>query len=889
MPRRMRVLALLRNLFRATRVERELDDELRAYVDLLADEKRRAGMPVDASRRAALVDLQGIEQVKEGVRDVRAGVHLEQLWRDCSYGIRMAARHRGFTVAAALTLALGIGAATATFTIVDTIVFRPLPYRDAGRLVKIWANASAEPIDNVSLLEYQTIKEQNHVFEGVAADDGSDVAVIAHESGREMAGGAIVTPEWLTTLGVQPVLGRGFRADEGQPGREGVIVLTQEYWRRRFKSDPGVIGTAVQVDGSPATIIGVLPANVLRYGADVLRPLVTSRYPATEHHRDLDVVARLRPGITIASAQAEIDVIAERLALAYPETNRGRRFTVIALDKYYASVEPKAIRGLTLSLGAVALVLLIACFNVANLLMARAAARSRECLIRAALGASRMRLVSQLLAENMILFLLGGTLGVLLASWTVDSVVALAITEGYVPQRMAISLDGRVLAFTIGVSLVSGLTFGLVPALRASRVELNEGLRDSTRNVGGGHARSRTRRLLIVAELTLSLVLLIGFGLLIRSFLGLNAATAGFDSTRLIEAVSDGGRSFAPAIDYWQATLQRVRAMPGVESVAVSSRPPLRGARTQQFLVDGMNLPADQAPKAGDILVSADYFASLRIPVIKGRVFSDADTHVSTPVVVISQSLADRRFPNQNPLGRRLRLNERAPMICCSAGGPVENTWREIIGVVADIRQGNLEEQPAETIYRPFTQIVEHDMYVLVKARTDADMMRLAAALSSELGRLHPGSQWWDVRPTEETIRASESVRLRRFVVILLGIFAALALILAAVGLYGVMAYFVLERRHEIAVRIALGATRSVVLRNVLGEAARLAAAGLLLGGIVAHFLSRFISSLLFGIGVNDLVTYVAVSGVLAAVALCASYLPANRAASIDPIEALKE
>ena len=330
---RSRVAALLRNLFRGGATERELDDELRAYVDMVVDDKRRSGLTPEQARRSALAELQGLEQVKERVRAVRAGALLAQVWRDVGYGLRIARRNPGFTLAAILTLALGIGAATATFTVVDTIVIRPLPYREPGRLVKIWASASSEPIDNVALAEFQDISDQNHVFAEVAADDGMDFTVLTMAGQRAPANGAIVTPQWLSTLGVQPILGRGFLPDEGQPGRDHVVILTDDYWRRRFNADPGVIGKTLEIDGTASTIVGVLPPNVLRYGADFLKPLVSATYPADRQRRDLDVVARLRPGATVASAQAEVDVIANRMASVYPESNQGRRFSVIPLEK----------------------------------------------------------------------------------------------------------------------------------------------------------------------------------------------------------------------------------------------------------------------------------------------------------------------------------------------------------------------------------------------------------------------------------------------------------------------------------------------------------------------------------------------------------------------------
>jgi putative ABC transport system permease protein len=528
--------------------------------------------------------------------------------------------------------------------------------------------------------------------------------------------------------------------------------------------------------------------------------------------------------------------------------------------------------------------------NVANLLLARNAMRTRECVVRSALGASRTRLMRQLLVENLILFLAGGGLGCFIAWWALDSVVALAVAGGYVPERLMVPLDGRVLIFSLVVSMATGLVFGLAPAWQASRVDLDTGLKESILAARGGAPGGRAKRALIVAELTLSVVLLVGFGLVIRSVAGLYRNIDGFVPDRLLETGSDAGREFDPAVRRWQRALDSVRSIPGVEWAAVSSRPPVHGSRQQAFSVDGRAAGAPgQAPRAGDILISADYFAAMGMALIKGRTFDDHDTGGSIPVAIVSETLARQVFPGEDPIGRRIRLDERSPMSCCAAAGPVENVWREIVGVVADIRQANLDEAPAATIYRPFTQIVEHDMFLMVRARTDRDMPRVAAALPGILRQVDPGMDWWDVRSMRQVIADSGAIRGRRFVVRLLGGFAALALVLAAIGLYGVMAYFVAERRREIAVRVALGATRAIVLTQVLGEAVRLLAVGLVTGAIAAQFLTRLIASLLFGVGAADIPTHLAVFALLATVTLLASYLPARRAASIDPIAALRE
>jgi putative ABC transport system permease protein len=814
---------------------------------------------------------------------------MEQLRRDVSYGARMAGRNPGFTAAAVLTLALGIGAATAIFSVADAIVFRPLPYADVDRLVKIWGRSAADPVDNMSLADFKDVSERSAIFEQVAGDDGMGFRVQSDGSSH-FVDGALVTPQWLSTLGVRPVLGRGFLPEEFQPGRDDVVILTDAYWRHRFAADATVVGRTIAADGRTVTILGVLPPNVLRYGAGFLKPLVLSAYPSGRDYRNLDVFARLRPGVTLAAAQAELDVLGRQLEAVYPSADVNHSFRIVPLDKYYAALSPSAGRRLILMLGAVGLVLLIACVNVANLLLARAATRTRECVIRTALGASRARLARQLLIENVLLFLAGGALGCFMAWWTLDWVVALAIAGGHVPERMAIALDGRVLAFSLIVSAVTGMVFGLAPAWQASRVDLTVGLKDSSPTMHGSARRGRTGRALIVAELTLTVVLLVSCGLVVRSLFALYGNVDGFVPDRLLETMSDAGREFEPAVRKWRAAVDRARSIPGVEWAAVSSRPPVHGGRRQTFSVAGRPPVApEQEARAGDILISADYFRTMGIPIVKGRAFSENDTAQAPPVVIVSETLARQIFPDEEPIGRRIRLNERSPMTCCVAAGSVENAWREIVGVAGDIRQANLDEAPAATIYRPYTQIVEHDMFLMVRTRTDRDTARVAAVLPAELHTADPAMEWSDVRPMRQVIAESGAIRERRFVMLLLGAFAALALVLAAVGLYGIMAYFVAERRREIAVRVALGATPPVVLGQVLGEALRLLVIGLIAGALAAQAMTRLISSLMFGVHSTDIPTHLAVFALLGTVAMLASYWPARRAASVDPMTVLRE
>ena len=881
---RSRVASFLRNVMLRQQVEQDLDDELRAYVEMAADEKRDEGMSGSAARRAALLELGGVEQVRESVRDVRAGALLDQFRQDLSYGLRTLRRNRGLTAVAIVTLAIGIGANSAIFSIVDTVVLRPLPYRDADRLVKIWGSTSAEPTDNVSLPDYLDIRAESDVFELIAADD------FAPGDGLGQAiSGAQVTGTWLEALGVQPMLGRAFAADEGLPGHDHVLLLTHSTWQHRFAADPAVVGRTLRGEDGPYTVIGVLPPNVLRYGNDFLKPMVESTYSHDRGHHDLDVFGRLKHGVTIAQARAQLDSIADRLQRQYPHTNTNLRFKVAPLDKNYASTDPRANRALMLMLGAVGLVLLISCANVANLLLARAVTRSRECVIRAALGASRARLVRQMLVESVLLFLIGGALGVLLARVTVDSLLALAVTGGYVPERMAVAVDARVLIFTLAISFIAGVLFGLLPALQASKVDLHDGLRGTSPSSSGGLRRRRASRLLIVSELAISVVLLVGCGLMIRSFLRVQASNGGINPENLLETYAEGGRSFPESLTFWRMVLDRVRQDRGVLTAAVTSRPPVHGSRRQTFSIEGRTPVVGDDMQAGDILVSEDYFKTMGVPLLKGRAFSEKDSGASTPVVIVSQSLVRKHFPNEEPLGKRVMLSERRPMLCCTSPGPVENTWREIVGVAADVRQDSLDEQPALTLYRPYSQIVEHDMFLMVRARSATDASRLAIELGPILQSVDRSREWADVRLMQDVIGHSESVRLRRFVLILFAIFAGLALLLAAVGTYGVMSYVVADRTREIGIRVALGATRSTVMQHVLSDTVRLTLVGLVIGWVAAQGLVRFMTSMLFGISGSDIVTYAGVSCVLAGVALLASYVPARRATTVDPLVALRQ
>jgi predicted permease len=812
----------------------------------------------------------------------------DDLWREVSHAVRGLLRNKGFAVIAIATVAIGVGASAAIFTLVDTVVFRPLPYEDPARLVKVFDTQPGVPADDVSWADFVDLAAQQDVFERVAGDDGMGFNIRVGDGPLEAVGGAMVTAAWLDTLGVKPLLGRGFLADDFAAGRGQVALLAHTFWARRFGSDPATVGRTIVVDDEPFTIIGVLPPNVLRFGADVVRPLIAAEYPQARSRRDLDVVARLKPGVTIARAQAALDTVARRLADDYPTTNTRHGFRVVSLGKYYASLERGAERGLLLMLGAVGLVLLVACTNVTNLILARTVARSRECLVRTALGASRARLVRQLLVETGVLFLAGGALGVVVARWSLDALLAFAVTGGYVPERFAVVVDARILFISLAVCLAAALLSGLAPALQASRIDLSGALKSSGSTTSSGLKRRRARRLLIVAELAMTLVLLIGAGLLVRSLLQLRARASGIDATNLLLTASDGGLEFPVAVAYWRRALERTQALPGVQAAAITSRPPVHDSRSQRVLVEGQTrAAAEHVPRAGDIQISADYFGTTGIPILQGRAFTDRDDAGSAPVVIVSQSFARRHFRGVSPLGRRVSFLEESS-ICCSAAGPVEGVWREIVGVVADVRQASLEDAPDMTVYRPFTQIVTHDMFLLVRARSAHDAASLVARLEGHLAAMDPARVWADVRFMQHAIDASAAVRVRHFVLTLFAWFGGLAMLLAAAGISAVMAYAVAERTREIGIRVALGASRRQVLVHVFGEALMLAGVALVVGALAAQLASRFIASLLFDVSAMDVVTYAGAALVLVVVALVATGVPARRAARIDPLVALR-
>ena len=804
---------------------------------------------------------------------------METLWKDLRFGVRTLAKSPGFAAVAVLTLALGVGATTAIFSVVNALLLRPLPFKDLDRLVAVWEAVPAQGVERNEISEpnYLDWRAQSSSFEHLAVYSWWSVNVSGVET-PERVQGFQVSPNFFDALGARAALGRTFLPEEEQPGKDRVVILSDGYWRSRFAADPAIVGKTLTLNGIGRTVVGVMPKGFdYPTGGEMWSPYrfdPANTSPRYAHF--LLGVGRLRAGVTREQAEAELGGVAARLEQQYPETNAGRR---VAVRPLLADTVRQYRPMLLLMLAAVGFVLLIACANVANLLLARAASRSREMAIRAALGAGRLRILRQLLTESLMLALAGGGLGVLLAVWGVDLIAALFPSDfvRYIPGWGQIGVDRRALLFTLAVSLAAGVLFGLAPALRASRADLNDALKEGGK--AGGAERNRLRSLLVVAEVALSLVLLAGAGLMLRSFVRLLEVKPGFDPERVLVAElilpRARYREDAQAVEFYSRLREGVGGLPGVRSAALTSFIPLAGSNaTTGFTVEGQPRPPHgQEPEANYRAVTPGYFSTMRIPLVGGRAFDEGDAAGAERVCVVNEALARKYFPGEDPLGRYVR----------GEGGTPEAQLKRIVGVVGDVRH-NLDEDPKPEIYFPEAQDASRSM-VLV-ARADADPLSLAPAVRAQVQALDRDLPVYNVR-TMDQVRA-ESIFRQRFSVVLLGIFAALALALASVGLYGVISYTVTQRTHEIGVRMALGAQGGDVLRMVVRQGMAHVAVGVGAGLAGSLLLTRVMAGLLYGVSATDPATFAGVSLLLAAVALAACLVPARRAAKVDPIKALR-
>ncbi|MBV8858086.1 MAG: ABC transporter permease [Acidobacteria bacterium] len=812
---------------------------------------------------------------------------MRTLLQDLRFGVRTLGKSKGFTAVAVLTLALGIGANTAIFSVVNGLLLRPLPYADSERLAIIWTHSPGANVaqDWPSPGQFSAVKAAATSFEDLALAQGQSLN-LAGESGAERIGAVRTTSNMFALLGARPAVGRVFLPEEDAPGRPRTVVLSHGLWQRRFGSDPSAVGRALTLNGQSYEVVGVMPADFqLGYEvmptvgavqqADVLLPLpLSAEGMARQGDENYNIVARLKPGATFERAQAELNLAARNLAQQFPENypqSRAFSFSVRPLlEQVVGDVRP----ALLILLGAVAFVLLIACANVANLLLARAAVREKEMAVRTAIGAGRWRIVRQLLTESVALSFVGGALGLLVAFWGLDALRALS--PGNIPRLQNVALDGRVLLFTSAVTTLTGVLFGLAPALRGSRVNLGETLKEGGRALAGGGGQ-RLRNALVVAEVALSLVLLVGAGLLIRSFMRVQQVEPGFDARGVASLrLSVGGTGYQGerSSEFYRQLLERARALPGVESAGLVTILPLGGGIGWGGVTIEGYVPAggQDAIQADYRVAGMGYFETMRVPLKSGRYFDERDAKDSTPVAIIDESMARTYWRGADPVGRRLKT------------GGDDAPWLTIVGVVGGVKQYALDTDSRVTVYLPHGQNPSGTMYLV--ARTSSDPDALAPALVREARAIEPNVAVFDVKTMEG--RLSESLARRRFAMLALGLFALVALLLAAVGIYGVMSYSVAQRTREIGVRVALGASRRDVLGLVLKRGMLLALVGIGAGLAGAFALTRLMASLLFGVSAADPVTYAAIALLLGTAALLACYVPARRATKVDPMVALR-
>jgi putative ABC transport system permease protein len=793
------------------------------------------------------------------------------------YGARMLLKKPGFTLIAVITLALGIGANAAIFSVVNAVLLRPLPFKDPDRLMLIRETKIPQfPEFSVSPGNFLDWRNQNTVFERLVAFNGVSFNMVG-TGDPEQIRGMKVTDGFFAMLGAQPQLGRDFLPEEDQPGRNNVVILSNGLWQRRFGGDPKILNQALTLSGQSYTVIGVMPAT-FRFGGpdlDLWTPMAFTAREAQIHGGHwLSAIGRLKPGATENQARAEMVAIAGRLAAQYPDANTGWSVKLMPLLDYIVrDIKP----ALVVLLCAVAFVLLIACANVANLLLARAAGRQKEIAIRTALGAGRARIIRQLLTESVLLALLGGAGGLGLAKWGMDLLLKLAPED--LPRMSDVALDGRALAFTAAVTLLTGLIFGLVPALQSSRPNLNETMNETGRGSTEGRRRQLVRGALVVLEVASALVLLVSSGLLIKSFWRLQQVDPGFNPDNTLTLSVSLPRSKYPEepqqVAFFQQLLEKVRALPGVQAAGATNPLPMAGDTVLGFVVQGRPpLPPGASQSTNYYSVSADYFKAMGIRLLRGRLISERDVKEAPHVAVINETMAKKIFPDEDPIGKRITFD----------GGEANPDWYEIVGVVGDVKQYGLDQATPMQTYEPYTQ--QTYPFMTLVARASGDPTKLTAAIRNAVLELDKEQPIANIRTLDRIL--STSTAQQRFSTLLLGVFAAVAMSLAAVGIYGVLSHAVTQRTPEIGIRMALGAARGDVLRLVVGAGMRLAMIGVAAGLAVAFGLTRLMSALLFGVSPTDPMIFGLIPLLIVIVALLACYIPARRATKVDPLVALR-
>lgn len=886
---RRHLAAGLGGLWRRDRVERELDAELRAYLDESIDAKVAAGLTLDDAARAARLAMGSLEAVKDDVRDAGWEHHIETLWQDVRYALRMLASAPGFTAVAVLTLALGVGANSTIFTVINSTLLKPLPYPEADRLVLVWKTYASDPddVNIVSAPDFWDWDRENDVFARMAIFDSAGKAynLGIEGSGRQAEGvsGVRVTAGFFDVLGVTPFIGRTFRPEEETPGRHRAVILSHGLWARRYGSDQSLVGRTIRIDGEPYMVVGVLPRDFhFQFFSGPRELFVPAWFTEGDHQRDSNsfiAMARLKPGVSVAQANAEIAAIQSNLARQYPDDAAGTGATVVEMSAFGLT----DLRNLMLALlAAVGFVLLIASVNVANLLLARGARRKREMAIRRALGASGWRITRQLLVESLVLATLGGTAGLLAAIWG-SSLLVQILPRAFarLPFRPldGVHVDASVLAFTLLVSSITGILFGLAPALAAFRPEASDPLKERGSDPAGG-GRGRARQALVAAEVALTLVVLCGAGLMIQSMWRLLSVEPGFDPVNVLTmqtALPQENLYYGPPVKarFCQDLDEQVGTVAGVVSVGAAAHLPMSGNAGRGFAIEGRpEPPPGEGASASYSVACPGYFRTMGVPVLRGREFTHQDTLASPPVIVVNQAMAERYWPGEQALGKRIRLG------ITGAAEP----WLAIVGIVGNVRHWGLADEVPPQFFRPYTQAAWPWMTVVV--RTETSPRGFIGPVTRALLRGEPDQPASNVRTMEEIVAAS--VGPRRFPVLLLTVFALLALTLALVGIVGVVSYSVEQRTHEVGVRVALGAQRRDIVALFVGRNMVWVLAGIGIGLAGSLVLMRLIEAMLFGVRPTDPGVLAVVSAVLFAAALAASYIPARRATRLDPVVALR-
>jgi putative ABC transport system permease protein len=815
---------------------------------------------------------------------------MSTLMNDIRYGVRMLAKAPGFTAVAALSLAIGIGANTAIFSVIDAVLLRPLAIGEPSRVVFVqehWRDLTG----GMSVGNFMAVRQEGTVFASVSASGSAGFNLAMPQQAPERVDGEIVTADYFTTFGVQPLAGRVFTAEEDRPGHAQAVVISARLWQTHFQADPAIVGQSLRINGLPYTVLGVMPSKFdpLLNNSDIWVPAAfTARQLADYDNHYLSVAARLGPGVSLAQAQAQLDVVAGRLGREHPIDDKERGLGLTLLSTALLGDQKSVLR---MMLAAVGFLLLIACANIANLQLARSRARQKEIGLRAALGASPSRIVRQLLAENVVLGAAGGVVGILLGFWGVSWIVANG--PAGVPRLDQARVDGAALAFACGVTLVSSFLFGLAPALRSASTRLSEVFKGSAGTSSA--SRDRVRSALVLGEIALALMLMAGAGLLIRSALAVSHVNPGFDASNLVL-----GRVGLPDVGYRDPTVARqafermiasAGALPGVESAAVVSRAPLaEGWSSNGLIAEGKALDASNLLNALLQIVSPSYLSTARVPLKAGRDFRAQDTRDKTLVTIVNETLARTMWPGQNPIGKRFA--------CCEAGpkGRMDPVWHEVVGVVGDVRSRGLDQQVQAQFYLPLAQMppaawdwIGRTMDLVVRTRPSRERRGGIFPLNdlrTTVASIAPGVPIYGVSTMREKI--ADTLEQSHFDTFLVSLFAGIALLLASIGIYGVLSYVVAQRTRDIGIRMALGATPAVVLHDVLWSGVRLTGLGLGIGLAGALAGSRLLSSLIYGVGTTDAISFGAATVALGGVALMASYLPARRATRVDPMVALR-